>query len=135
MPKLPLPHEEPDGKVICIDFDGVLHDYTSWNNGELNGPVQYASEASKCLADDGYLIIIHTTRGAEEVEGFLESHCIFWHLVNENPFSSQMPDPPRNLGKPRADIYIDDRAIRFDGRWSNTLDEINRFSPWWKRRK
>ena len=47
MPKLPLPFEEPDGKVICIDFDGVLHDYTSWNNGKLNGPVPYAPEASR----------------------------------------------------------------------------------------
>lgn len=133
--KLPLPLEEPDGKVLCIDFDGVLHAYTSWNDGKLNGPVPYAAESTKDLADEGYLIIIHTTRGSEEIEPFLEEHGFYWHLINENPFSSSIPDPPRNLGKPRADMYIDDRAIGFHGYWSRTLDDIRRFMPWWKRRK
>jgi len=34
------------------------------------------------------------------------------------------------LGKPMAEIYIDDRALTFRGNWEETLREAQEFSPW-----
>ncbi len=37
--------------------------------------------------------------------------------------------------KPPAVVYIDDRAITFDGKASTLLDKINNFVPWNKKEK
>ena len=34
--------------------------------------------------------------------------------------------------KPPAIVYIDDRAIRFDGNADGLLEQIKSFRPWWE---
>ena len=35
--------------------------------------------------------------------------------------------------KPLAYIYIDDRAIKFNGNFNETIDEIKKFEVYWKK--
>jgi hypothetical protein len=116
------------GKLtICVDFDGVIHKYTHWNSGLLNAQcIDYAPEALQSLRNLGHTIIIHTTRDEEEIKQWLETFHVPYDYINENPEIQG-----RNPGKPIADIYVDDRAIQFNGNWSTTYYEILNFTPWY----
>jgi hypothetical protein len=35
-----------------------------------------------------------------------------------------------SFGKPMADIYLDDRALNFRGKWVDSLQEIEQFQVW-----
>jgi len=108
-------------KTICIDFDGVIAELTH----ELDeyGPIIPGSrEAILEFKNLGYKIIIHTARPTnnghkKRLEEYLNKVGIYFDWINENPDHSL--DSP----KPLADLYIDDRALRFNGSWSETLNK------------
>lgn len=94
-------------KALCIDFDGVLHSYTSgWVGHEevADGPMPGAVQACQDLAEAGWrLYVLSSRQHLEPVAKWL----------HEGGF------PPMTLTrvKPIAVAYIDDRAIRFSGDW------------------
>lgn len=118
-------------KTICIDIDGTIVHYTEWIDSEHFGDIiKGAPEATHKLHDEGWYIIIYTTRADNEAtKDFLKAHNFYYDALNENP------NQPNNAigGKPIADIYVDDRAICFNGNWEKTLKEISNFKPWEKR--
>jgi hypothetical protein len=115
-------------KTICVDIDGTLVHYEEWQGDNHFGEIlPGAVDAMRQLREDGWFIIIYTTRGNREaVKIFLEANQIVFDAVNENPFQ---PNNARG-GKPIADVYIDDRAITFDGNWTTAVEKINLFKPW-----
>lgn len=112
-------------KTIAIDLDGVIFKYDEWRGIDYFGePVDGARLALEELKQQGFEIIIYTTRTnpgvnpgytkfmlAAKVEKALRQHDI--------PF-----DKIELGGKPIAKYYIDDRAIRFNGIWEETLFQI-----------
>lgn len=120
--------------TICIDFDGVLHNYTEWNDGKLNDPVPGAVAATRVLKRMGHTIIVHTTRGEDEISGYLLKHGFSYDHINRNPEDTQIDMPTGNPGKPRADVYVDDKAMTFNGDWSgHFVNQIVSFKPWTRR--
>lgn len=119
------------GKTLAIDFDGVIHGYSKgWNGGEIyDPPVEGVAEAIQALKEEGYRIYIYSTRNNKAfrkkddpdqkplMEAYLKEHNI--------PF-----DKIWNFGKPMAHIYIDDRALKFEGNWKQTLDDVRAFKTW-----
>lgn len=121
------------GKLyICVDFDGVLHAYTTWKGLDVfDGVVEGAPEAMRHLHSLGHTLILHTTRAVTPaLMSFLGTHGIPIDYYNENPekTATGVLDPR----KPLADIYIDDRAVTFKGNWSETVNEIAVFKQWCK---
>lgn len=116
-------------RTICIDFDGVLHDYSNGYQGEnvFGEMIQGADTATKVLKKNGNTIIIYTTRPAtDELKAWLKEHDIAYDYINENP------DQPKGAEgcKLIADIYIDDRGMCFRGQWDEWfLRQIGEFSP------
>ena len=57
---------EKKKRTICIDFDGVLHDYSNGYQGEnvFGEMIPGADTATKVLKKSGNTIIIFTTRPA-----------------------------------------------------------------------
>lgn len=116
--------------TICIDFDGVLHFYKRPFTPQLGPPIQGAAEATQELYRQGHTLIIFTTRGEAEIIAWLSANGFKWHFINFNPEDTQLQYPTGNPGKPRADVYIDDRALKFDGNWVQTLQQLKTFRPW-----
>lgn len=115
-------------KTICIDIDGTLVHYDEWKGEEhFGGIIEGASSATHKLHEDGWYIIIYSTRANKElISRFLVDSKIEFDSINENP---NQPENAKD-GKPYADIYVDDRAICFNGDWEQTLMEIEKFKPW-----
>lgn len=95
-------------RVIAIDFDGVLHSYTSpFSLETLDPPNPGAVEFLHWLISSGYTPILYTTR-AESIQGF--DQVASWLEINNFP-----PVLEITSTKPKALLYIDDRGFRFEG--------------------
>ncbi|MDP4093230.1 MAG: hypothetical protein Q8920_07700 [Bacillota bacterium] len=110
--------------TVVFDFDGVINSYTSGFKGIDNipdPPVDGISEAIHDIRKAGYKAVVVSTRcvedkGIEAVKKYLESHNIVVDDVVTH--------------KPPAMVYIDDRAICFDGDPGKLLSQIQNFKPW-----
>lgn len=120
-------------KTIAVDADGTLLEYiTPWALGKFGDPLDGAKETLQWLKEDGYTIIIFTTRGDDLValDSHLMRHEIPFDYINVNPDGA-----PPNVSKQKVDagVFIDDRAITFDGSWKGMYERIINFKPWHKR--
>lgn len=110
-------------KRIMIDFDGVIHNYSEWNDGKIDGGIIPGAKESIDQLKDHYEIVIFTTRASDrnngpeqakksvkDVASFLESFSVHYDMITAE-----------KLG---AVAYVDDRAIRFTGSWFDTLKEL-----------
>lgn len=111
--------------ILCLDFDGVIHSYTSgWKGIDVipDPPVEGAKEFIE-MASEYFEIVIHSSRcadieGIAAIEGWL--------------FRYQFPYVKIVALKPPAFLTIDDRAITFDGIWPDIRKLMN-FEPWKKK--
>jgi hypothetical protein len=114
--------------TIAVDFDGVLHSYTSkWENAHTipDPPVEGAIEWLQEMAEQ-FNVVILTTRGETE----LGCGAVRTWLIKHG---YEGPNLEVTTVKPPALAYLDDRALRFEGPGTfPTTDEI--FArPWNKR--
>lgn len=119
----------PKKKTICINFDGVIHDYSKgWQGVDVfNCAVPGAAYCTEKLKQDGHTIIIYTTRNdTPALRKFLKDNNISYDYINENPNQPKGSEK----GKLIADVYIDDRAVTFNGNWFGILKKINNFKTW-----
>jgi capsule biosynthesis phosphatase len=111
----------PGGCVrICIDLDGVVcklrqpgQDYADLE------PVDGAPEALRALRAAGHVVILSTARHMKTCEGNvglvvarLGKITLDWLDRYEIEFDEI------HFGKPHADVYIDDNALRFES-WAS----------------
>ena len=119
-------------KAICVDFDGVIADYSKGfqGRGVFGDPIPGAAVVLNALRSEGWKIIIFTTRSETNLlRDYMVRHNIPYDEINEN---SDNP-PGTNKGKPIAEVYLDDRAITFTGDWSQAYADITRFRPWFEK--
>ena len=108
-------------KYVCVDFDGVLAEYTGWKGPEhLGAPRPGAAEFLQEINYLGMKVIILTTRNPLIVQIWLNDLGID-HLVDRV-----------TREKPPALVYIDDRALLFDGDFGAALWKLVRFTPYWR---
>lgn len=111
-------------QTVVFDFDGVIHSYTSGWQGPtvIKGPpVPGIKEAIAEIRAAGYEVVVVSTRTAT-MAGYVAVHD--WLLDNDIEVDRICSE------KPPAIVYIDDRAICFDGKPENLLSKIQTFKPW-----
>lgn len=108
-------------KVISIDLDGVLNEYRGdYKENELAPIKDGAYEFLEKLSVD-YQIEIYTVRNINLCRKWLEDN-------NLMPFISDI----RDTKSPFTSVFIDDRALCFEGNFHNTYEKIINFKPYWK---
>lgn len=119
-------------RTICVDFDGVIADYTKGfqGRGVFGDPLPNTALILNKLRINGWKIIIFTTRSeVDELTKYLAKNQIPYDEINKN---SDNP-PGTNKGKPIAEVYLDDRALTFTGDWVETYRQILDFKPWFEK--
>lgn len=130
--------------IICVDFDGVIHSYTSgWkaagivSDPPVDGAIEWLIGKMPNFVDGGYLwtdgqpeIQIYSSRskypaGIKAMKEWLIEHCFPRQFIDDNVL--KFPTE-----KPAAFLTIDDRAICFDGKFPTTEAMIS-FKPWYKK--
>lgn len=115
--------------TIAVDFDGVLAEYDGWKGADVLGqPRMDVVHVLRMLREEGWKIVIHTTRSEAEIQDYLTSNRIPCDEVNRN--SSYQT---RGC-KPVATVYWDDRALCYSGNAFRDLDAIRAFRTWSGRR-
>lgn len=99
-------------KTIMVDMDGVLCSEESFHNRPLARPMDGAKEALAQLRAAGHTVIVYTARGWGE-------YRITKHWLDTHGFEYD----GLHMGKPVADVWIDDRAVRF-GDWATVLPQV-----------
>ena len=94
-----------DQMILAIDFDNVIHNPRDVVPPHKMGrPLTGAVDAMRRLRNDGHIIIIHSARPPERAKVIAD-----WLAHFEIPYDSIWTSP----GKPVADFYLDDKAVRF----------------------
>ena len=110
-------------ETVVIDFDGTLCKFAF---PDVGPPEPNVKEALTKLKELGYKICIHSVRTAtywgdadrehhiQAIKNFMEE--------NEVPYDEILTDS--TMDKPIAAVYIDDRAIRYEGNWLEIVKNI-----------
>ena len=123
--------------TICIDFDGVIHSYTSgWKGVAVipDPPVPGAIEFIEKAQDAGYRVAIYSSRSSSIRGRWAMKRWIEPHIIHHFGCDRVAADDCSLMirwpwFKPSAIVTIDDRAIRFDGTWP-AIEAIKSFKPW-----
>ncbi len=102
----------PRPRTIMVDLDGVLCTEEQFHDRPLAEPIAGAREALEKLRAAGYIIVIYSARGWGE-------YRVTKHWLDQHGFTYD----GIQLGKPVADVWIDDRAVRFTN-WGDTLKQL-----------
>jgi adenylylsulfate kinase len=112
-------------RTIAVDVDGVIADYDGYKGpGVIGSPRADVVEALRALKAEGWKIVIHTTRGREEIAEYLCQNGIPHDEINHNS------DYTTGGPKPVADVYWDDRAVAYSGDACQDLKIIRQFRTW-----
>ena len=124
--------------TIVIDFDGVIHSYEKgWQDGHIYGtPVsgffEWAEEAKQHFTLAVYSSRSDSHKNLKPMRDWFSVQLQAWRW--DHPHSDlTILDFDFPLRKPPAWVSIDDRVIRFNGRWdAEELKPINlaQFRPW-----
>ncbi len=147
-----------DKPILCLDFDGVIHSYTSgWQGtGVCNDPPVEGTHEFLRKAINVFQVMIYSSRsksfkGRRAMKRYMREHFSqyadeeFAKLYFSEPEFDDIPvGPPETVAdrikypwfKPPAFLTIDDRAITFEGDWESAVYDpkaLLNFKPWNKK--
>lgn len=109
---------------ICLDFDGVLHDAAHPVPGRKMGPpCDGALECVKQLLRHGHELVVETARVHNEERAL--------HVHDWLAFYG-FPALPISIGKPMADVYLDDKGLHHID-WDTSMSAIKTIARKWER--
>ena len=146
-------------KTIAIDFDGVIHAYSKgWQDGSIyDKPIEGIFEFIGQLFKNGYSVYIHSTRNSSQIKNWLQWYIMvteydveglggdptiykytrYGYTCQKIPFWVKFWNKKNVLGISRrklpAQIYIDDRAYKFDAinlQNGQIIPDIENFKTW-----
>lgn len=129
----------PESKpILCLDFDGVIHSYTSGWKGAceipdppVEGAIAFLREAVK-----HFRVHIFSSRSCQEGgTTAMASWLGYWvleHRLSDDEDLAWAASIVWAKEKPPAMVSLDDRAMCFEGTWPS-IEALKEFQPWYKR--
>ena len=105
--------------TIMVDLDGVLNNYTQYDENVIPEIKEGAKEFLEKLSEK-YSLILFTTRNLQKASQWLIDNNLFQYF-----------DDVTSIKYP-AYIYLDDRAVQFNGDFDKALSDIDNFKVHWK---
>lgn len=117
----------PNPRTLCFDFDGVLHSYHSGWKGATeipDPPVPGMVEAILRLQSLGWTVVVCSSRARHEGGPEAMREWLVAHGFGALPVTAE---------KVPAELYVDDRALRFSGSVPEMLEAIDQWRGPWNR--
>lgn len=120
-----MPNKNQRRQTIAIDFDGTICKFPKFISPSKipYGPMEGAKEALDAI-HEYFRVVVFSVR-ASTPEG--AKAIATWMDENKIPFDSITSE------KPHASLYIDDNALRFEGDWKATLQQITEIKHYSKK--
>lgn len=118
------PEFRSETEVAAIDFDGVIHnDYKGFADGSLYGPVIAGTREALSLISKTHQIVIFTAKARSDRPKFegKTGEELVWEWLEKNGLRHFVHEV--TAIKPRAHVYIDDKAIQFKD-WHTTMHSL-----------
>jgi hypothetical protein len=116
--------------ILCLDFDGVCHSYTSgWINAwtipdpPVAGLFPFLEQALVTFRVAIYSSRSEFQRGRDAMRDWFLKHAETDEAVT---VAEQLEFP---VSKPSAFVTLDDRAVTFKGNWPS-IEDLHGFKPW-----
>jgi len=119
-------HSFPDETYqVGIDFDGVIHTCSKgfYDGTIYDPPIVGAKDALRKLSEK-FTVIVFSAKARSDrpkINGKTGIELI-WEWLKLNDMDQYVKDVTSE--KPRAIFYVDDKAVRFNGHWSDTFLEL-----------
>lgn len=121
-------------KILALDLDGTLCEYDGWKGADHFGKPhkELVDQLYELKKRGDWAIVIFTTRATNEaLRKHLDAYDVPYDFINKHPWQ-----PPGSSHKPTADVYLDDRALRYEGDPTDLADKIVEAStPWYSQKK
>lgn len=121
--------------ILCLDFDGVIHSYTSgWQGAEIipdpivPGAVRFIYDATEHFTIAIFSSRSHQPGGLDAMRGYLLMHAML-EIDDQKEVTRLLGEIQWPTEKPAAMITIDDRALTFTGTWPS-MEMLKNFKPW-----
>ncbi len=109
-----------DKRIVLVDLDGVLNFYTGDYVEDYIPPLREGAREFITELSLKYNLKLFTTRNCETAKQ--------WLVVNNlDKYFSEVTNT-----KKTAWLVIDDRCLTFKGDYTDTLNQIEKFKPWYK---
>ena len=108
-------------KTIAVDLDGVLDEYTGKYDENKIPDIRNGAKDFIIKLSDNYNLVLFTTRDFKIANEWLIKN-------NINQYFSDVTNT-----KPLAFIYLDDRALKFEGDYNKTLEDIKSYRVYYKK--
>lgn len=113
--------------ILVLDFDGVLHSYTSpWTGADkvldppVDGAIAFLEEAVGHFDVQIFSSRNHQTGGIDAMAQWLLDNGLPVYALDKIAFPQV---------KPPAHVTIDDRCLQFDGTFPD-MEALMKFKPW-----
>lgn len=115
-------------KILALDLDGTVLKYRDFEE-ELGDPIPGIQRELRAIKAAGWFISVWSVRDdKKKISEHLTKHGIPFDAINENPYG-----PRNDQGrKMAAHVYLDDRAMQFNGDTTGLAEKILAFQPWYK---
>jgi hypothetical protein len=123
--------------ILCLDFDGVCHSYTSGWKGAANIPDDAVPGLFEFLEQAAPAFDIQVFSSRSNQEGGIEA-MQFWFVEQRKKWRASGGQGSEVLTisfpkeKPAAFVGLDDRVLTFNGTWPD-VETLKNFKPWNKR--
>jgi len=127
--------------ILCIDFDGVIHSYTTgWagsdkvNDPPVPGAMEFLQKALALFDLKVYSSRSQSNKGIRAMREYIREHACKELPPGATVMMERWLDNPETwpVEKPSAFLTIDDRALCFTGTWPDPVILLS-FKPWNKK--